>query len=404
MARQINRLNSRTADSLKKPGRHADGGGLYLVITKSGARSWMFLFRAAGRLREMGLGSTQAVSLAKARELASRARAQVAEGVDPIEARRADRSKKGDTFREVAEALHATKKGGWRNERYNHQWLNEMERHCGAIWTKHVADIGVADILAVLRPIWSTKSATASRLRGRLEQVLDAAKVQGLVAEDRSNPARWKANLAHLLSRQPKLKQGHLAAMNFTDVPEFVAELRSRMATTARCLEFLILTAGRSGEVLGARWAEIDRGKKLWVIPASRMKGGVEHRVPLCARAIEILDEMVPIGNGHEFVFPGTKQGTSLSSMSLLMLIRRMKRDITVHGFRSSFRDWCGELTAFPRDLAEIALAHLVGNQVERSYRRGDAIERRRQMMQAWADYCSGEQAENVVQLRRSNE
>ena len=404
MARRINRLNARTVETLKTPGRHADGGNLYLVITPTGGRHWAFLYRSRGRLREMGLGSAGAVGLARARELAAQCRAQLADGVDPIDARRVDEAKGEASFRAVAEDLHASKKGEWRNAKSEAQWLTTLENHGGAIWHKRVDEITVADVLAVLKPIWIAKAETAGRVRGRIEAVLDAARVRGLLPEDRANPARWRGTLSYLLPKRQRLQRGHLKAMPFADVAAFVSDVRERPAIAARCLEFAILTAARSGEALGARWSEIDMAACLWTLPGTRMKAGKTHRVPLSDRCMALLREMEHVRSpGSAFVFPGTKAGRPLSVMALEMLLRRMKVDDTVHGFRSTFRDWCGECTSYPREIAEAALSHQVGDAVERAYRRGDALEKRRALMQAWADYCGQVTMPNVVPIRQAD-
>lgn len=404
MAQRINRLNARTVETLKTPGRHADGGNLYLVITPTAGRHWAFLYRSRGRLREMGLGSAGAVGLARARELAAHCRAQLADGVDPIDARRVDEAKGEASFRAVAEDLHASKKGEWRNAKSEAQWLTALENHCGAIWQKRVDEITVADVLAVLKPIWIAKAETAGRVRGRIEAVLDAARVRGMIPEDRANPARWRGSLSSLLPKRQRLQRGHFKAMPFADVSAFVSDLRERPAIAARCLEFAILTAARSGEALGARWSEIDMEACLWTLPGTRMKAGKTHRVPLSDPCITILREMEQLRSpGSAFVFPGTKAGRPLSVMALEMLLRRMKVDDTVHGFRSSFRDWCGECTSYPREIAEAALSHQVGDAVERAYRRGDALEKRRALMQAWADYCGQVTVPNVVPIRQAD-
>ena len=254
-------------------------------------------------------------------------------------------------------------------------------------------------MLAILQPIWTVKAETASRTRGRIEAVIDAARARGLIDKDRANPARWKGHLSHWLGKRLKLQRGHHAALPYAQIAEFMVDLRQREAMAALCLEFLVLTATRSGEAMKATWGEIDLDAKLWVIPRGRMKGNREHRVPLSDRCVEILRKLEPLKAGPDsFVFPGTKVGKPLSVMALEMLLRRMKMPVTVHGFRSTFRDWAGDNTSFPREIVEEALAHQVGSEVERAYRRGDAIEKRRQLMTAWADYCAG--ASNVVALR----
>jgi integrase len=397
VARSINRLNALACKRVKEPGRHWDGGGLFLMVGNAQARidsppkHWMFRYRAGAKVRDIGLGSLAGVSLVRARELAAECRALLAEGIDPIEKRReeAARAKPG-AFWEVAEQLHASKMSGWRNVRHQSEWLRSLERYCKPIMNKPVDSITVHDVLAILQPIWATRAATASRVRGRIEQVLDAAKVRNLIPEDRANPARWKGHLQLILGKRLKLQRGHLAALPYADVAAFVAELCARESMAALCLEFTILTAARSGESMGARWSEFDLDAGLWVLPRERMKRNREHRVPLSDRCVEILRKLEPLAAGPEsFVFQGKKTGRPLSVMALEMVLRRMKLKVTVHGFRSTFRDWAGDCTPFSREIVEEALSHEVGNAVERSYRRGDALDKRRQLMQAWADYCA---------------
>ena len=413
MARSINRLSARTVDALIKPGRHADGGNLFLFVDppklKDGpqgkpAKRWVFLYRWNGKLREMGLGSLNSVPLARARDLAAQYRALLADNKDPIETRRAEQVREvGRSFGDVAKALHEAQKGGWKNAKYASQWLSSLESYAAPIWTRPIETVAVADVLAILQPIWTAKAETATRIREKIEAVIDAARARGFIPDDRANPARWKGHLSHLLPKLQRLQRGHYKALPYVDAAAFMVDLRQRPAIAGMCLEFTILTAARSGEALGARWSEIDLDAKLWVIPAQRMKGAREHRVPLSDRCLTILRELERMkAVVNSYVFPGQKPGKPLSIMSMEMLLRRMKVDnATVHGFRSTFRDWCGECTAFPREIAETALAHQVGNSVERSYRRGDALEKRRQLMQFWADYCGGTQVENVVPMKR---
>ncbi len=389
MARQLNRL---TALQVKTagPGRHADGGGLYLDRDDDGRSRWFFMWKRDGRRREMGLGPTgkDGVTLAQARDAATKARALVAEGADPIEARKAKPLEvvRTPTFGEVADALVSDLSPQWRNEKHRAQWAMTLKVYAAPLRSLAVDQVGTADVLQILKPIWTSKPETASRLRGRIERVLDAARARGNRSGE--NPARWRGHLDHLLPARQKLSRGHHAAMPYDDVPAFVERLRERKAVSAAALEFLILTAGRSGEVLGALWSEVNLEAKTWSIPASRMKAGREHRVALSERTLELLHEVQALRSG-EHVFPGLGGNGSLSSMALEMTMRRMKvGHYTVHGFRSSFRDWVGEATDFPREVAEAALAHTVGDATERAYRRGDALEKRRWLMEAWANYC----------------
>lgn len=395
MARQLHTLSARTVATLTKPGRHSDGGGLYLNITASGARSWVFMWKTDGKRREMGLGSQRDVPLAKARERAAEARQKLADGQDPIAAR--DNKPRVMTFGEAADALIESMSSSWRNEKHRAQWKMTLSVYCEPLRAKPVTEIGTEDVLKVLTPIWTAKPETASRLRGRIERVFDFARARGQITGE--NPARWRGHLDAVLPKRAKLTRGHHKAMPFDVVPTFVAALRERDGIAPRALEFAILTAARSGEVFGATWEELDLAARVWTVPATRMKAGRAHRVPLSARAVEILRGMEQ-QRLSELVFPGTKPGRPLSVMALEMVLRRMKVDVTVHGFRSAFRDWAGESTHFPREVAEAALAHLVGDAVERAYRRGDALEKRRELMDAWANFLEQQARNNVVSLR----
>jgi integrase len=286
----------------------------------------------------------------------------------------------------------------WRNAKHRSQWTMTLTVYCGPLRSKPVAEVGIEDVLTVLQPLWTAKPETASRLRGRIERVLDFARARGQRSGE--NPARWRGHLDALLPKRAKLTRGHHKAMPFDDVPAFMSSLRERDGVAPLALEFAILTAARSGEVLGARWDEINLDAGLWTVPAARMKGSRAHRVPLSERAVEILRQMEQ-ARISEFVFPGLKHNRPLSGMALEMVLRRMKVDVTVHGFRSAFRDWAGERTTFPREIAEAALAHLVGDAVERAYRRGDALEKRRRLMDAWARFCEPKESADVITIRR---
>ncbi|GEP04827.1 tyrosine-type recombinase/integrase [Methylobacterium oxalidis] len=404
MARSVKKLSARSVATLSKPGRHSDGEGLYLVVDASGAKRWLFLFRWQGKLKEMGLGGLSTVSLADAREKAAEARQTLKAGHNPIEKRRTAKEERlaAITFGAFADEVVKSLQNGFRNDKHKAQWTSTLNTYAASLRTMPIEAIGTDDVLGVLVPIWQTKSETASRVRGRIERILDAAKAKALRTGE--NPARWRGHLDKLLPARRKLTRGHHAAMPFEDVPTFIADLREREAVAGMALEFCILNASRSGEVLGARWSEIDRKAKAWIIPAERMKAGIEHRVPLTERALAILDRAEAI-RSSEYVFPGYKRGRPLSVMAMEMMLRRMNVDVTVHGFRSSFRDWAGERTAFPREIAETALAHVVGDQTERAYRRGDALEKRRKLMVAWSAFIGkGRPTDiqtNVVALRQ---
>ncbi|WP_416356316.1 tyrosine-type recombinase/integrase [Aureimonas phyllosphaerae] len=408
MPRGGNKLTDTAAKSnALKAGRHSDGGGLYLNVSASGSKSWLFMWVVVGKRREMGLGAYPTIGLAKARKLASECRDAVAEGRDPIAERKAEAPSE-PTFGECADDLISSMRGSWRNAKHREQWVMTLSRkrdedgalvrdgYCLKLIDRKVTAIGTDDVLAALKPIWVTKAETASRLRGRIERVLDYAKAKGWRTGE--NPAMWRGHLANILPARQKLQRGHHAAMPYDQVPSFLEQVKGAEAMAARCLEFTILTAARSGEALSATWSEIDLDKALWTIPAARMKAGRDHRVPLPARAVEILRDLKH-ARLNEFVFPGQKKDSPLSSHAVIMLMRRLKVDVTVHGFRSAFRDWAGEETSFPREVAEQALAHTVGDATERAYRRGDALEKRRKLMEAWASYLTPT-ANGAVKLR----
>jgi integrase len=396
MARKINRLNARAVATIIKNGRHADGGGLYLSISPNGGRRWVFLYRWHGKPTEIGFGSARDVTLARARELASQARAKLAEGINPKDARRPSG---GSTFGECADRVIEAMRPSWRNATHATQWQMTLRDYAAPLRRLPVDRITTDDVLSVLKPLWNDKLETASRLRGRIERVLDAAKAQGLRSGE--NPARWRGHLDQLLPKRQRLARGHHAAMNYSDVPVFMSDLQARQATAAVALEFAILTAARSGEVRGARWEEIDLDRAVWTVPPRRMKGGREHRVPLSQRARNIVNTMYE-GRDSDFVFAGQKPGRPLSVQTFLRLLSRMKIEgVTVHGFRSAFRDWAAECTNFPNEVCEAALAHSIGNQVEAAYRRGDLFDKRRKLMDAWAVYCTTSKTGKIVAFRR---
>ncbi|MGA7451099.1 MAG: integrase arm-type DNA-binding domain-containing protein [Rhodoplanes sp.] len=397
MARRGKGLTARKVETAK-PGKYEDGHGLRLVVSPSGARKWVFRYMRAGKRVEMGLGSVADVSLVQARDRAAEARRMVKAGRDPLAIRRAERAAGADeAFGPFALRLIDTIETGFRNTKHRAQWRTTLTTYATPIWNRRLADIETDDILACLKPIWTTKAETASRVRGRIERVLDAAAARGLRSRD--NPARWRGHLANLLPKRQKLARGHHSAMPIDDVPAYVARLRDAAGVSARALEFAILTAARSGEALGARWSEIDLAAKVWTVPAARMKAAREHRVPLSDRTVEILSALAAVKTG-DHVFPGAKRGGPLSVTALTMAMRRTGAgEFTVHGFRSAFRDWAGERTNFPREIAEAALAHVVGDATERAYRRGDALEKRRALMEAWAAFCEPIEDNVVVPL-----
>jgi integrase len=403
MARAIHKLTAREADTLSKPGRHSDGGGLYLSISGDGRRRWVFLYAVRGKQREAGLGAAGkgGVPLKVARDKAAQGRSMLKDGRDPLTEWRTAAEAAVPTFGATADEYVAAHAGSFRNDKHKAQWAMTLTRYCEPIRALPVDRVDTEGVLSVLKPLWTRAPETASRLRGRIEAVLDAAKARGFIGRNEANPARWRGHLDKLLPKPSKLARGHHAAMPYADVPTFVAELRARPATAARALEFAILTAARSGETLAARWDEMDLDGQIWTVPAGRTKSAREHRVPLSDHAIAILHEMEAGRNG-EHVFPGQRPGRSLSGMAFEMLLRRIGSPYTAHGFRSSFRDWAGNETSFPRELAEHALAHVIGDKAEQAYRRSDALARRRELMDAWAKYCDGAEANNVVAFRRT--
>jgi integrase len=398
VTRALHRLAPRTV-MMAKAGRHSDGGGLYLIVDKSGARRWAFMYWQGRKGAEIGLGSPpKGVTLPMARERAGECRRLLAEGRDPRCWNAA--AKQVPDFQTMAEDVIAALESGWRNAKHTYQWRATIKTYCKPIAARPVNEITTEDVLKVLRPIWATKTETATRLRGRIERILDAAKAQGY--RDGENPARWRGHLDNLLAKPQKLARGHHASMAWADVPAFIMRLRGREAMAARALEFTILTAARTGESLGARWDEIDLERKVWTVPAHRMKAGREHRVPLSNRTVEMLKDLAKAKTG-ELVFPGRQVDRQLSGMAMEMLLRRMNADaFTVHGFRSSFKTWATEQTSFPNELSEHALAHATGSQVERAYRRTDVLERRRELMTAWADYLECSAAGKIVPIKRT--
>ena len=389
----MNRLTAVTVKNLNTKGRYADGGGLYLRVGSSTSKSWVYRWVRNGTENEMGLGAYPAVSLADARETAAECRRHVAAKRNPRVERDREREA-ARTFGEAADEFLIAKASNWNNEKTRWQWKHTLTEFAAPIRRVPVAEIDTADVLKLLKPIWTEKPETAAKSRMRLEAVLDYASAHGWRSTE--NPARWRGHLANMLPKRQKLTRGHHPAMPYQEVDTFMGRLAASDAMSANALRFLILTAGRTGEVLNATWDEIDFDEALWTIPGARMR---DHRVPLTDAALAILN---PLHGARvsDFVFPGQKQRRPLSNLAMEMLMRRMKvTDASPHGFRSSFRDWAGDKTAFPREIAEQALAHKVGDEVELAYRRGDALEKRRQLMSAWADFVTGNQRDNVVAL-----
>lgn len=396
---QINRLTARGVASITEAGRHADGGNLYLNVTKTGAKSWVFFYRFNKKQREMGLGPYPAISLADAREAAIETRRLLAAGEDPLEARKAARAaakaaKASElTFGAYADEFVMGREETWKNEKHRAQWHSTLsDKYIPELRKRPVAEVDVEDILAALTPIWNEKRETANRIRQRVERILYAAMVENKRPEG-LNPARWKGHLEHKLPKGRKIPKGHFRAMPWEEVPAFMTALEDRQGVSARALEFVVLCASRSGEVRGMRWNEVDLDKMLWRVPAERMKAGKEHHVPLSDRAVEVIQTMLPLRPrrnwGDALVFPGMKHG-QLSDMTLGAVLKRMGiANATVHGFRSSFRDWCGEETSTPFEVAEMALAHKVGDETSQAYLRSTLFKKRRTLMDQWAAFCS---------------
>lgn len=415
--------NALTVQQVKsaKPGRHTDGAGLQLLVKESGARSWVFRYMLNGKSRDVGISKcpeaiallqktgARELTLSQARDVAAIYRHKVQLGIDPLTEReqatlQSVREQHATavssvTFQKVAEAYVATKSAQWRNPKHRQQWRNTLRTYVyPKLGMMPVQNVETKHVLEVLIPIWQAKPETASRVRGRIEVILDSAKVQGYRSGE--NPARWRGHLEHTLAARQKLSRGHHAALPHDEVPSFVQKLWEQQSIAALALEFTILTACRTGEVLGATWDEVDFKSETWTIPAERMKAGKEHRVPLSKRAVQILRETKKISN--TYLFPG-RGGNKLSGMAMTMQMRRMKVSATVHGFRSSFRDWAAETTSYPQEVCEMALAHSITNATEAAYRRGDLFEKRRQLMNAWAQHCEGDDNANaqVVNLKR---
>jgi integrase len=398
-----------------KPGRHADGAGLHLLVKETGARSWVYRYMLKGKSRDVGLGTAAGpgkISLTDARDAADELRRKVKSGIDPLEERRREAAEAvaaaqaaqmaGMTFRAIAETHITTNEDNWRNRKHRQQWRNTLATYVyPEIGELPVADVGTSHVLKILEPIWKAKPETASRVRGRIETILDAAKARGYRTGE--NPARWRGHISQILPQRSRLTRGHHKALPYDTVPAFVSELRERKAIAALALEFAILTATRTSEVLGAIWDEVDLERAIWTIPATRMKTAREHRVPLSPRAVEILEALKPLGK--QWLFPAEKR-VKLSGMAMTMLLRRMKADTTVHGFRSSFRDWAAECTGYAHEVCEMALAHVIGNKAEAAYRRGDLFEKRRRLMVDWSTYCEKlpTASSNVTPLRPSED
>jgi integrase len=383
-------LTVKGISKLTEAGRYGDGGGLYLQIAPTGARSWILRYQRAGRQRWLGLGPLRDCSLDDARQRATRARQQLWNGVDPVDARRADRAAlilqdaKRISFADAAQQYFNDNAVKWTNAEHRRQFLSSLEQYAFPIIGKlPVADVDTGLVLKVIDPLWKAKTVTADRVRNRIEIVLKWAKGRGYRTGD--NPAAWKGHLDAVLPAKAKVnKVEHHAAMPYADVAAFVVDLRARQGIDARALEFLILTAARTSEVLLARWDEIDLANKIWIVPAERMKGRREHRVPLCDRAIAILKALP---TEAEFVFAGARKGKPLGKMAMSNVLASFDKDATVHGFRSSFRDWAAEQTSYPSDIIEGCLAHTDGSITKKAYLRSDVLDKRRKLLAVWGNY-----------------
>ncbi len=411
-ARGLNKLTAKAVEAKKAEGWYSDGGGLYLRIGKQGRRRWVFVYHPDGKRKELGLGSANAgvgISLSDARLKAAKLREQVRDGGNPAIGKHAirdvlakggaapDSTSTVPTFGSFADAYVERMRPSWRNEKHAAQWAMTLTKYCAPIREMRVDAIGTAAVLTILQPLWTRVPETAQRLRGRIENVLDAAKAMGHRKEE--NPARWRGHLENLLPKSNTLTRGHHAALDFKDVPAFMAELRKQKGIGAMALEVTILTAVRTGESIGARWEEFDLDRGEWTIPAERMKSGKAHRVPLTGRALEIVCELGRIRLGPH-VFPGLGR-RPLSNMAMAKVLQRMgQNEITVHGFRSSFRDWAGEVSNFPREVCEMAMAHAIENKAEAAYRRGDLFEKRRLLMADWNAYCQREPTDQATQSK----
>lgn len=394
---QLQKLSALKVKNLSKPGYHSDGGGLYLRVAPGGSKQWCFRYMLDSKPHFMGLGSVNTLTLADAREKAGDCRKLILDGQDPIQmmgrdARKAKRMESvagSISFDECAKQYIEAHKAGWRNPKHAQQWANTLQAYASPVFGKlSVSQLDTNHVLKAIQPIWATKPETANRVRGRVELILDWAKVRGFRAGE--NPARWKGHLDKLLPARSKVsKVKHHEALPYGQAPAFMKKLRAEVGVSPKALEFVILTACRVSEAVKAEWPEIDFKAKLWTVPADRTKSGREHRVPLAPDAIKLLKALQEESTG-QFIFPGWTAGTCLTDAALLRLSQKMGYKITTHGFRSTFKDWAAELTQFPEDLSEAALAHIIKDKTQAAYQRGDMLQKRAEMMSAWAKYCGG--------------
>jgi integrase len=397
MAKNIQRLTAIAVTRASKPGLYPDGAGLYLRVARNGSKSWAFRFTLNGKPREMGLGGLTKVGLADARKKATDVRRTLSDGYDPVTLRQEEEARRpaavkltaahSMTFDKCAEAYISAHEISWRNEKHRQQWRNTLTTYVSSVFgSTPIQNVDIDLVMKVIEPLWRTKTETARRVRGRIEVILDWARVRGYRTGE--NPARWRGNMDHLLPARSKVRPiKHHAALPYSEISAFMQDLRKIEGVSAAALEFLILTVGRTGEVIYARRPEINLKDKVWIIPAARMKSSREHRVPLSPPAIAVLKQMPESEDGY--LFPGRSSGAPLSNMALLMTLGRMNRgNITAHGFRSTFRDWAAECTNFPREVVEIALAHVIEDRTEAARRSGDLFDKRRRLMDGWARFC----------------
>ena len=397
----MGKLTAKQIENLKKPGPYEDGDGLRLIIKGGGAKSWVLRYQFQNVRRDLGLGGYRKTSLGEARKKASEMHGLISKGIDPLEQKQSEKRAKQEaraktrTFRDCALEYIEAHRSGWKNTKHAQQWINTLETYAfPVIGKKSIGSVNTEDVLEILKPIWSTKPETASRVRSRIELVLDAAKAKRLRSGE--NPALWRGHLDKLLPKSTKVKAvKHHPAMPWSELPAFMQDLAKIDGLAARALEFTIFTACRSSEVLGATWNEIDVGNCVWIIPAERMKAEQEHRVPLSDAAMGVF---VNLPYERNYLFPGMKKGRPLSNVSMLKVLERMQKDrYTVHGFRSTFRDWAAENTNAPRELCEQALAHRIADKAEAAYFRSDLFEKRRQLMEKWANFATGKSSSGKV-------
>ena len=402
MGKQTRKLSALEVGRINEPGKHPVGENLYLQVSQSGTKSWLFRYAVKRKTTWMGLGSTKFITLADARARVIDAQRDLLAGIDPLQKKEKQAESerieglKRITFDDCASQFLESHRHSWKNAKHVDQWRNTLSTYASPVLGRIlVGDVDTTSVCKVLEPIWHSKTETASRVRGRIERVLSWAAVRGYRSHE--NPARWRGHLDQILPKRSLVqKPVHFAALPIDELGQFMEKVRACTSISAAALEFAILTATRTSETLEARWSEINFRDRYWLIPSDRMKASKEHKVPLSDRAIEILSKMQVLSQS-EFIFPGARPGKPLSNMSLLMLIRQLGYQVTTHGFRSTFRDWCSECTNFSHEVIEMALAHTIGNKVEAAYRRGDLFEKRRILMEVWANFCMRAPGKGVV-------